>query len=180
MVIGDQVNEKARINLEYKSKIMGGRTVKLPFRMMVLGDFSPNSREKELDIGQRRTWQIDKSTFNQVLSEMAPSLEIVVDNKLAETKEGEESKKLVAKLAFKNRDDFHPEKIIDQVPELQELAKLRDMVKDLKARMVRSDDLKKALEGVLRDPEKRKKLESELVTPGSGDGDGESAEEPKE
>lgn len=163
MVIGDQVNEKARINLEYKSKILGGRNVKLPFRMMVLGDFSPNSKEKEEEIGQRRAWQIDKSTFNNVLSEMAPSLEIVVDNKIAETKEGEESKKLAVKLAFHNRDDFHPEKLLEQVPELKELAKLRDMVKDLKARMVRSDDLKKTLEAALKDPEKRKKLEAELT-----------------
>lgn len=163
MPIMDQNNEKARINLEYKSKILGGRTVKLPFRMMVLGDFSPNSSETQLEIGQRRAWQIDKSTFNNVMSEMAPSLEIVVDNKMAETKEGEESKKLAMKLAFKNRDDFHPEKLIEQVPEIKELAKLRDMVKDLKARMVRSDDLKKTLEAALKDPEKRKKLEEELT-----------------
>ena len=181
MVIGDQKNEKARNNLEYKSKIMGGRSVKLPFRMMVLGDFSPNSKEKEQEIGQRRTWQIDKSTFNQVMAEMAPSLEIVTDNKLADVAEGEEPKKLVAKLEFRSRDDFHPEKLIDQIPELKELAKIRDMVKDLKSRMVRSDDLKKTLESVLRDPEKRKRLESELLaSQGGGDGGGGAEPEAKE
>ncbi len=66
MAINDQNNEKARINLEYKSKIQGGRSVKLPYRMMVLGDFSPNHAEKEKAIGDRRSWQIDKSTFTRL------------------------------------------------------------------------------------------------------------------
>ncbi|MBX9652006.1 type VI secretion system contractile sheath small subunit [bacterium] len=162
MAINDQQNEKARINLEYKSKIQGGRSVKLPYRMMVLGDFSPNHAEKEKAIGDRRSWQIDKSTFNQVMSEMAPTIELTVENKLEET-DGE-PKMMGVKLDFKNRDDFHPEKLIEMVPELKELASIRDLVKDLRSRMVRSDDLRKAVEAVLRDPEKRKKLEQELTT----------------
>ena len=161
MAINDQNNEKARINLEYKSKIQGGRSVKLPYRMMVLGDFSPNHAEKEKAIGDRRSWQIDKSTFNQVLSEIAPSLELTVENKLEET-DGD-PKMMGVKLDFKNRDDFHPEKLIEMVPELKELASIRDLVKDLRSRMVRSDDLRKSIESVLRDPEKRKKLEQELT-----------------
>ena len=161
MAINDQNNEKARINLEYKSKIQGGRSVKLPYRMMVLGDFSPNHAEKEKAIGDRRSWQIDKSTFNQVLSEIAPSLELTVENKLEET-DGD-PKMMGVKLDFKNRDDFHPEKLIEMVPELKELANIRDLVKDLRSRMVRSDDLRKSIEAVLRDPEKRKKLEQELT-----------------
>ena len=68
------------------------------------------------------------------------------------------------KLDMKNRDDFHPEKLIEMVPELKELASIRDLVKDLRSRMVRSDDLRKAIESVLRDPEKRKKLEQELTS----------------
>jgi type VI secretion system protein ImpB len=159
--IGDQQNEKARINLEYKSKIQGGRSVKLPYRMMVLGDFSPNHAEHEQAIGLRRSWQIDKSTFNQVMSEMAPGLELTVENMLEET-EGD-PKMMGVKLDFKNRDDFHPERLIEMIPELKELASIRDLVKDLRGRMVRSDDMRKAIEAVLRDPEKRKKLEQELT-----------------
>lgn len=162
MPITDQQNEKARVNLEYKSKILGGRTVKLPYRMMVLGDYSPNHDEKEKAIGDRRSWQIDKSTFNQVMSEMKPTLELTVENKLEESSGGEQ-RMMGVKLDFKNRDDFHPEKIIDNVPELKELASIRDLVKDLRSRMVRSEDLRKAIEGALRDPEKRKKLEEELT-----------------
>lgn len=162
MPISDQNNEKARINLEYKSKVQGGRTVKLPYRMMVLGDFSPSHAEKEKEIGDRRTWQIDKSTFNQVMSEMAPSLELTVENKIDDSTGGD-PKMMGVKLDFKNRDDFHPERIIDMVPELKELASIRDLVKDLRSRMVRSDDLRKAIEGALRDPESRKKLEQELT-----------------
>lgn len=162
MPIGDQNNEKARINLEYKSKVMGGRSVRLPYRMMVLGDYSPSHAEKEKEIGDRRSWQIDKSTFNQVLAEMAPQLELTVENKLEEA-EGSDPKMMGVKLDFKNRDDFHPEKIINQVPELKELANIRDLVKDLRSRMVRSEDLRKAIEAVLRDPDQRAKLEQELT-----------------
>ena len=43
MAINDQNNEKARINLEYKSKIQGGRSVKLPYRMMVLVTLAPTT-----------------------------------------------------------------------------------------------------------------------------------------
>ena len=158
----DQKGERARVNLEYKSKIEGGRNKKLPYRMMVLGDFSPNHAEKEKEIGARRTWQIDKATFNQVMGEMAPTLDFTVKNRL-EDEEGDSDKHLGVNLAFKHRDDFHPEKIIEQMPELRELAKVRDLVKDLRSKMVRSDQLRKAVEGALRDPEMRAKLEQELT-----------------
>lgn len=176
MPVGDQKNEKARINLEYKSKIQGGRNVKLPYRMLVLGDYSPQHAEKEKAIGDRRTWQIDKSTFNQTMAEMAPSLEFTVPNRLEDSQPGDE-KHLGVKLDFKNRDDFHPEKLIEQIPELQELRKVRDMIKELRSKMVRSDDLRKAIEGALRDPVVRQKVMQELTARRTPD-EGNASEEP--
>lgn len=172
MPVGDQKGEKARVNLEYKSKIEGGRNKTLPYRMMVLGDYSPQSAEKNKPIADRRAWQIDKSTFNQTLAEMAPSLELVVDNKLEETPEGEEQKKLSVKLQFKHRDDFSPDKLVNMIPELGELLKMRDAIKDLRSRMVKSDELTKVLTKVLSDPEARAKLQAELT-------DRRASEEPK-
>ncbi|QDU61521.1 hypothetical protein Pan216_23820 [Planctomycetes bacterium Pan216] len=176
MPIGDQVNERARVNLEYKSKIAGGRNVKLPYRMLVVGDFSPTHAEKEKEIGDRRAWQVDKSTFNQTLAEMAPKLEGVIDN-MIEDSEGGERKKLGINLDFKHRDDFRPERLLEQIPELKEMARVRDLVKDLRAKMVRSDDLRKAIEGALRDPEARKKLEQELTSRQSSADEGAPSEE---
>lgn len=176
MPVGDQKNERARVNLEYKSKIEGGRSKKLPYRMMVLGNYSPSHAEKEKDIVDRRAWQIDKATFNQTMAEMAPELEIVVDNKLEESAPGDD-KKIGVHLKFKTREDFHPEKILQQVPELAELVKIRDLVKDLRARMVKSDDLRKSIESILRDPALRAKLESELTSRQASEGPAESTPE---
>jgi len=161
--MADQSYERSRINIAYKSKVKGGENVKLPLRMLVMGDFNPNPDDPNQPVRERRKWRVDKGTFNQVMSEMGTNVDINVPDKLHE---GAEDSMLQVKLRFRNRDDFKPNAIINQVDYLRQLREIRDEVKRLAGEFTKkpahAKQLAAKLQEILKDPEKAEKLLKEL------------------
>jgi len=163
----DQSYEKSRINISYKSKVKGGENVKLPLRMLVMGKFNPHPDDPDQPLRDRRKWRVDKGTFNKVMAEMGTNVELNVPDKLHE---GAEDAMLQVKLRFRNRDDFKPNAIIDQVDYLRELKEVRDEIKRLTGEMTKKPKLAKKLAEILKDPERAKALLSELKGAAGGEG----------
>jgi type VI secretion system protein ImpB len=65
-------------------------------------------------------------------------------------------------LKFDSMRDFEPGNIAEQVPELQQLMRLREALVSLKGPLGNLPTFRNALEAVLKDPRQREQLMSEL------------------
>jgi type VI secretion system protein ImpB len=150
------VAPKERINIRYKPEIGDAKEeVELPFRFMVMGDFT--GREEETPIEYRQPIQVDKDNFDDVLEAHDVGVTFQAENKLAE--DGEDLK---VALKFEKMKDFGPESIAQQVPELKQLIELREALRTLKGPLGNVPKFRKRLEAVLDDPEAQKRLLAEL------------------
>lgn len=84
-----------------------------PFRILVLGDWTGNAERK--DLISRRPIEIDRDNFDEVMRRVGTSLELDL--------QGDGSNSLP--LSFSELDDFHPDRIFDQVPLFSELRTVR-------------------------------------------------------
>jgi type VI secretion system protein ImpB len=157
---------KPRVHLMYEVET-GGATVKkeLPFVVGVLGDFSGNPSQPLKPLKDRKFVQVDRDNFNDVMSSMAPELNLKVDNTLA----GDGSQ-MAVQLKFRSMDDFDPARIAAQVEPLKKLLETRNKLSDLISKADRSTELEALLEKALQDPEALKKLSSELGLDGQSSG----------
>jgi type VI secretion system protein ImpB len=151
------VAPRERINIVYKPATDGAEEeVELPMRFLVMGDFT--GREEETPIEEREPINVDKDNFNEVLAAQDVGVDVNVPNKLSD----EESDELGVSLKFKHINDFAPDSITQQVPELKALTELRDALSALKGPLGNLPKFRKRLEAILDDPEAQKRLLKEL------------------
>ncbi len=149
---------KPRVHITYDVET-GGAAVKkeLPFVVGVLGDFSGNPTTPLKPLKDRKFTQIDRDNFNDVMSKVAPELNMKVQNTLA----GDGSEMAVT-LKFNSMEDFEPGRVIQQVEPLKKLLETRNRLNDLLSKADRSEELEGLLEDVLKNSEQLKKLKGEL------------------
>jgi type VI secretion system protein ImpB len=148
---------KSRIQIKYK-KATGDatETTELPLRMMVVGDFT--GRDDDTPVEERKKLNVNKDNFEAVLKDQKIAVDLNVPNKLT----GVEGDEMSIKLKIEGMKDFSPENIAKQIPDLEKLLKLRELLTDLKARVVTNKQFRKSLETILKDPGKLDQLLAEL------------------
>ena len=158
---------KPRVHITYEVETEGAVVQKeLPFVVGVIGDFSGNPTEPLKPLKDRKFIQIDRDNFDDVMKRMTPGLNIRVENTL----QGDGSE-MAVQLKFNSIEDFEPARVAQQVEPLRKLLEARDKLRDLAAKVDRSDELEGVLERVLQNTEELKKLSSELgVNPSGGEG----------
>lgn len=153
----------ARINLFLEVQTNGALKKKeLPLRMMMLGDYT--GREDDRALEDRESININKDNFNSVMNSMDLNLGYTVEDSL---KEGDEEMKV--DLKFENLKSFHPEQVAKQVPELNRMLAMRNLLQDLRNRVVSMSEFRKQLEHIVKDKDALEKLAGELdkfVAPG--------------
>lgn len=107
--------------------VMGGKK-ELPFIVGVLGDFSGGGLADLKPIGQRRFVPVSLEQFDTVMSKMMAELDIAVPNELA----NQPDEYLGVTLRFRKMDDFTPQAIVRQVPELAAIMNARRDLEELK------------------------------------------------
>lgn len=154
-----------RVHITYEVETGGAIVMKeLPFVMGILADLSGKPDEPLPKLKDRKFVEIDRDNFNEVLKGAKPRAAFRVDNKLTD-----DDSKLGVELRFQNLDDFHPEKVANQVEPLRKLLDARKRLSDLLAKMDGNDKLVEALQEVIGSTEKLQKLGAETgVTPGGG------------
>ncbi len=151
------VAPKERINIVYKPNDAGAKDrLELPMRFMVMGDFSGN--EDGAPIEERELTSINNKNFNSVMEKMDLNLNIKVDNHLGSGND----EVLDLDLNFKNIKDFSPDSLVDQVPEISKLLKLRESLVALKGPLGNIPNLRKSIQQKLTDEQEREKLNSAL------------------
>ena len=153
------VAPKERVNILYKTEVGGAQEeVELPLNILVMGEYNPNVPEDEKSLEDRKTVSVDKDNFNDVLEKQNLGLTASVPDKLS----GEKDASLNVDLKFKNLNDFGPEAIVKQVPELRKLLELRSALTALKSPLGNVPAFRKKLQSLLGDETTRAKLMAEL------------------
>jgi type VI secretion system protein ImpB len=122
----------------------------------VLADLSGKPDDPLPKVKDRKFVEIDRDNFNQVLAGMKPRLAYRVDNKLTD-----DDSKIAVELRFKSLDDFHPERVAEQVTPMRKLVEARKRLSDLLAKLDGNDKLDELLQDVLASTDSIEKLGKE-------------------
>jgi type VI secretion system protein ImpB len=154
------VAPKERINIKYVPATGGQEAeVELPLKLMVLGDFT--ARADDTAIADRNTVSVDKNNFSAVLRESNLSLQTSVPDKLRNQKDGNPSD-LALDLKFASLNDFKPDSIAQQIPEIKKLIDLREALVALKGPLGNVPAFREKLQELLGSEQARDQLLSEL------------------
>jgi len=145
----------ARINLFLEvAKGDASEKVELPMRMLVMGDFT--GREDDTPLEEREVINLNKDNFEDILKSQEISVKTAVSNTL--TGDGD----LPVELKFDSMKSFSPEAIAKQVPEIAKLLAARNLLQDLRNRLISAADFRKQIESVIKDDAAREQLLAEL------------------
>lgn len=152
------VAPKERINVTFKPATGDGlEELELPLKLMMVGDYTLAADDRKLE--DRKSININKNNFNEVLENHDLNLSFQVSNQLSDQKTDEEFN---VNLQFKTMKDFDPASLVQQVPEMKALMELRDALVALKGPLGNVPAFRKAIEDVLKNPEAREKVLAEL------------------
>lgn len=153
------VAPKERINVKFVPATGGQQgEVELPLKMVVIGDFRGSPDDTPLE--DRRNVEIDKNSFSDVFREMNLERAIEVKDTL---REDDPDATLNLTLKFETLQDFEPDSIVQQIPELKKLADLREALTALKGPLGNMPAFRTALGELIEDSAKRDALLSELA-----------------
>lgn len=149
------VAPKERVNIVYKTEAGGVQSEKeLPFKMLVMGDFT--QRPDSTPLEQRKPVNVTKDNFNEVLKAQKLKLQLGAKNTLSG--EGE----LPVQLEFKSLNDFGPEAVAKQVPELSKMLELREALNALKGPLGNIPAFRKKIQAIIQDEKAREAILAEL------------------
>ncbi|QUM79867.1 type VI secretion system contractile sheath small subunit [Moritella sp. 5] len=150
---------KNRVSITYDVETNGAtETKELPFVVGVIGDFSGHKAESDkIDLEEREFTGVDKDNFDAVMGQISPSLSYKVDNKLAN-----DDSQFEVNLKLNSMNDFHPERLVQQIDPLKQLVETRNQLKELLSKADRSRDLERLLKEVLQSTDSIKHLAEEL------------------
>lgn len=143
-------------NFEAKFTMEGGREGVVdepPFRILVLGNWSGDAEKQPLSL--RRTREIDRDNFDEVMKKSGLSLELDLQDDAAES----------ITLRFTELEDFHPDRIFEQVPLFSEL-------RDIRRRLNNEDTFYEAAREVrswFPKPESTEPAAAEIADPAGGE-----------
>jgi type VI secretion system protein ImpB len=158
MAIKDQsVAPKERVNITYKAQVGDAQEeTELPLKILMVGDYT--GRPDDTPLEERKPISVDKENFSEVMAKQDLKATVSVADKLSAEKDAS----LSVNLAFKGLNDFTPEGIVNQVPELKKLLELRQALTALKGPLGNIPAFRKKIQSLLGDDKARQQLMQEL------------------
>ena len=146
-----------RVQITYDVEVGDAIEMKeIPFVVGVLGDLSGNPDEPLPKLKDRKFVEIDRDNFDTVLAGMKPRLAFRADNKLTD-----DDTKMAVELRFKSIDDFHPERVAEQITPVRKLVDTRKKLSDLLNKLDGNDKLDELLQDVISSTDSLEKLGAE-------------------
>jgi type VI secretion system protein ImpB len=126
----------------------------IPFVVGVLADLSGNPEKPLPPIKDRKYVEVDRDNIDEILEGVKPRLAFKVDNKIEESNDT----KIGIELTFKSLDDFHPERIADQIEPIRKLVEARKKLYNLMAKLDGNDKLEMLLQDVISSTDKLEQI----------------------
>jgi type VI secretion system protein ImpB len=159
-------NRPPRVQITYDVEIGNAfEKRELPLVVGLMADLSGQPENPLPKFKERRFVEIDRDNFNDVMTKIAPRLDISVPDTL----KGEGNLKV--ELHFNQIDQFEPESLVNQIPRLARLLEARQQLRDLLGKLDGNDELDALLENILQNTEDLKQLKGSTEA-----SDGEAAE----
>lgn len=154
---GGSIVPRERINIHYVPRTNDqAAEVELPLNIVVVGDTKGALDETPID--ERQAVSINKNNFRSVMAEVGIKTTVTVADKLSEKPDGEMS----VTLDIKSLDDFSPDNIARQVPEMKKILELREALVALRGPMGNVPAFRAQLQALLDNEETREQLLREL------------------
>ncbi|OJH40306.1 type VI secretion system contractile sheath small subunit [Cystobacter ferrugineus] len=147
---------KSRITLTYRTNINGQpEEVKLPFRVVVTGDFSlGSSKDRQQDLEERQLRSVNGSNLNDLMKDMGMSLSFEVDDKIS----ADAGAKMSVTLPIDRMKSFHPDEIVHHVPKLKALLLMRKLLLEMQSDIDNRKELRRTLYELFSNKEQLKQL----------------------
>jgi type VI secretion system protein ImpB len=125
----------------------------IPFVVGVLSDLSGKPQKPLPPLKERKCIELDRDNFNNILEGMKPRLAFKVENRIEE-----DDSKIGVELTFSSLDDFHPERIAQQVEPVRKLVEARKKLYNLLGKLDGNDKLETLLQDVITNTDKLEML----------------------
>jgi type VI secretion system protein ImpB len=119
MAQDDGKTAHSRVNIVYSSKEGDKSDVELPFKVLVMGDFT--RAEDETALNERESIPITADNLDAVMRALSPRIEISVRDILR----GGKDSRFPLRLRFESLEDFTPKRLVEGIAPLQEAMALR-------------------------------------------------------
>ncbi len=147
---------KSRVNITLDVETGGARKkLELPMKLLSIGDFSGGKTKGKL--AHRERININKNNIESVLNELSPEAKFSVDNVIAN-----DDTEISINLEFDSFKAFHPESVVKQIPQLENLLSMRNLLKDLKSNLLDNGTFRKELENIIKNQPELEDLRAEL------------------
>ncbi len=151
------VAPKERVNIVYKPATGGAQEeVELPLKMVVMGDFT--GRSDDTAIEDRELIDLNKDNFNEVMRGLDLNINFAVKDSLSGKKDAE----IPVNLKINDMNDFLPDSIARQIPEINKLLELRDALMALKGPLGNVPAFRRTLQSIITDDATRQKILNEI------------------
>lgn len=166
---------RSRVNITLNLDDAGAqKRTELPLKMLVMGDYSKGANGQRLR--ERERIPVSRYNLESVLSDLSPRAGFTVPNTLAN-----DGSEVDVELTFDSFRAFHPESVARQIPQVNNMLAMRNLLKDLKSNLLDNGRLRRELETILGDEPKAMALMQELerlapLEEAETEGRGESAE----
>jgi type VI secretion system protein ImpB len=156
MAQDDAKTAPSRVNIVYNSNEDAKSEVELPFKVLVLGDFT-GVEDKTL-LSERESVSVNADNLDAVMSALAPRIEISV----RDTLRGEDDTRIPVILTFESLEDFTPKRLVDGIKPMHEARTLRQSLYAARQALAERQGLAEEIRVLLNDERVRNRLREEL------------------
>jgi type VI secretion system protein ImpB len=146
----------SRVNIRYHNKVTGQEKVELPLKLLLLGDYT--FREDDTPLEERKKISVNKDNFGAVMREQGLKLDMVVPNRIS----GEEDDEIRVQIDVDSLDAMAPDQVVKLIPELNKMMEVRELLTELKARVITNRKFRLALEKIVKDQGQLESIMQEL------------------
>jgi type VI secretion system protein ImpB len=159
---------KPRVHITYDVEIGDAiETRELPFVVGVLADLSGMPEVPLPKLKERKFVEMDRDNFEEILAVIKPRLVIRIRNTLSD-----EIPEISVELRFSKMEDFEPQSIASNTPQLKSLYDRRNSLKNLMSKMDGNDSLELTLSEIMKNKDLLKRLKEEIQNASSEKSEG--------